>query len=191
MSLQGQLVSLAAQTVKNLPAMQETWILSLGLEDPWRRKWKPTPVFLSGKSHRHRSLADYSPWGCKESDMTEWLTLSLHLSFHWKIVHWTGSHHVAPTPCVVLENITNILKHKGRKWLILTVTLLSVYVCVCVCVCVQMRCLTHVCLYDKTLQTSRCFTGWNSSPSMAILGRIRDYPVWLHLTDWILRETPV
>ena len=31
----------------------------------------PTPVFLPGESQRQRSLAGYSPWGCKESDMTE------------------------------------------------------------------------------------------------------------------------
>ena len=37
----------------------------------WRRKWHPTPVFLPGKSHGRRSLVGYSPWGCKESDMTE------------------------------------------------------------------------------------------------------------------------
>ena len=37
----------------------------------WRRKWQPTPVFLLGKFHRQRSLAGYSPWGCKESDTTE------------------------------------------------------------------------------------------------------------------------
>ena len=41
---------------------------------PWRRKWQPTPVFLSGKSHERRSLAGYGPWGCKESDTTEQLT---------------------------------------------------------------------------------------------------------------------
>ena len=38
---------------------------------PWRRKWQPTPVFLPGKSHEQRSLAGYSPWGLKESDVTE------------------------------------------------------------------------------------------------------------------------
>ena len=32
---------------------------------PWRRKWQPTPVFLPRKSHGQRSLAGYSPWGCK------------------------------------------------------------------------------------------------------------------------------
>ena len=38
---------------------------------PWRRKWQPMPVFLPGKSHGQRSLASFSPWDCKESDMTE------------------------------------------------------------------------------------------------------------------------
>ena len=42
---------------------------------PWRRKWQPTPVFLPGKSHGRRSLAGYSPWGCKESDTTEAISL--------------------------------------------------------------------------------------------------------------------
>ena len=40
---------------------------------PWRGTWKPTPVFLPGESHGERSLAGYSPRGCKESDTTEWL----------------------------------------------------------------------------------------------------------------------
>ena len=47
---------------------------------PWRRKWQPTPVSLLGESHGQRSLAGYSPWGHKESNMTEWLTLSLSCS---------------------------------------------------------------------------------------------------------------
>ena len=42
-----------------------------GCGDPWKRPWQPTPVFLPGESHRQRSLACYSSWGCKESDMTE------------------------------------------------------------------------------------------------------------------------
>ena len=44
---------------------------------PWRRKWQPTPVSLPGESHGQRSLVTYSPWGHKESDTTEWLTLPL------------------------------------------------------------------------------------------------------------------
>ena len=50
---------------------QEMWVWSVGRESPWRRKWQPTPVFLPGKSRGQRTLAGYSPWGCKESDMTE------------------------------------------------------------------------------------------------------------------------
>ena len=38
---------------------------------PWRGVWQPTPVFLPGKFHGQRSLTDYSPWDCKESDMTK------------------------------------------------------------------------------------------------------------------------
>ena len=51
----------------------------LGLIDPWlrkipwRRKWQPTPVILSGKSYGQRSLVDYSPWDRTESDTTEQL----------------------------------------------------------------------------------------------------------------------
>ena len=43
---------------------------------PWRREWQATPVFLPGESHRQRSLVGYNPWGCKESDTSEWLTFS-------------------------------------------------------------------------------------------------------------------
>ena len=34
------------------------------------RAWQPTPVFLPEESHEERRLAGYTPWGCKESDMT-------------------------------------------------------------------------------------------------------------------------
>jgi len=37
----------------------------------WRRAWQPTPVFLPGEFRGQRSLVGYSPWGCKESDVTE------------------------------------------------------------------------------------------------------------------------
>ena len=42
---------------------------------PWRREWQPTPVFLPGEFHGQMSLAGYSPWGHKELDTTERLTL--------------------------------------------------------------------------------------------------------------------
>jgi len=45
---------------------------------PWRREWQPTPVFLSGEFHGQRSLVGNSPWGRKESDMTERRTLLVY-----------------------------------------------------------------------------------------------------------------
>ena len=68
--------SLVAQTIKNLPAIQEIGVQSLGWEDSLE-KGLPTPVFLLGEFHGHRILAGYSPWGREESDMTEQITLSL------------------------------------------------------------------------------------------------------------------
>ena len=48
--LQYYWASLVAQMVKNLPTIWETWVRSLGWEDPRRRAWQPTPVFLPGES---------------------------------------------------------------------------------------------------------------------------------------------
>ena len=66
----------------NLPAMQETWIRSMSWEDPLQ-EGMATPVFLSGEFHGQRSLVGYSPWGCKELDMTEQLT---HFLFYQEFV---------------------------------------------------------------------------------------------------------
>ena len=51
---------------------------------PWRRAWQHTPVFLPRESHEQRSLADYGPWGHKESDMTERLTNTSHRRFIYR-----------------------------------------------------------------------------------------------------------
>ena len=50
---------------------QEPQVQSLGQEEPWRRKWLPTPVFLPRESHGPRSLAGCSPRGHKQLDITE------------------------------------------------------------------------------------------------------------------------
>ena len=42
------------------------WFKSLGGEDPWRRQWQPTPVFLPGESHGQRSAVGYILWDHKE-----------------------------------------------------------------------------------------------------------------------------
>ena len=62
--------SLVAQLAKNLTAMWETWVRSLGWEDTLEKG--KAPVFWPGESH-----GPYSPWGRKESDTTEQLSLSL------------------------------------------------------------------------------------------------------------------
>ena len=66
-----------AQRLKYLPPMQETWVPSLGLEDPLEKEMATQPVFLPGESHGRRSLVGYSPWGYKESDTTKRLHLTL------------------------------------------------------------------------------------------------------------------
>ena len=70
-----------AQLVKYSPAMWETWVRSLGWEDPLEKEMATTPVLLPGESHGGRSLVGYSPWGCKEVDTTE----RLHFHFHFRI----------------------------------------------------------------------------------------------------------
>ena len=61
----------AAETVENLPAMEEAWVRSLSQKSPWRRKGQHTPIFLPGEFHGQKSLMGYSPRGCKESDTVE------------------------------------------------------------------------------------------------------------------------
>ena len=81
-SLSAKSAVLVTQMVKNLPAMRETQVQSLGWEDPlekgmathsnilaWRIPWTEEPGRL------------YSPWGGKESDTTEWLAIHLKLIY--------------------------------------------------------------------------------------------------------------
>ena len=78
--------SLVAQMVKNLPAGQETWLWSLGWEDPLEGgRGNPLQYCCLENPMDLRSLAGCSLWGHKESDMTEWLstTQHSHLSDMW------------------------------------------------------------------------------------------------------------
>ena len=54
--------------------MRKTRVQSLGQEDPLEKEMATYSVFLPGESHGQKSLVGYSPWGRKESDMTEQLT---------------------------------------------------------------------------------------------------------------------
>ena len=63
--------SLVAQMVKRLSTVRETWVHSLGWEDPLEKEMAIHSSILPGKSHGQRSLEGYSPWGPKEPDTTE------------------------------------------------------------------------------------------------------------------------
>ena len=73
--------------VKNLPAKagdeRDGGLILRWGKIPWSRKWQPTPKLLSGKSHGQRSLAGYIPWGLKELNTTE--QLSMCACLHVKI----------------------------------------------------------------------------------------------------------
>ena len=61
----------ACQCIKHKGHRFDPWVRKI----PWRRAWQPTPVFLPGKPHGQRNLAGYSPWGRKEMDTTEQLSM--------------------------------------------------------------------------------------------------------------------
>ena len=80
--------SLEPQMVKNLPAGQETQVRSRGQEDPLEKEMATHSSILAEEFHGQRSLADYSPPGHKELDISE------H-HFHFLVVEWLRLH--APT----------------------------------------------------------------------------------------------
>ena len=70
---------------------------------PWRRAWQPTPVFLPGESCGQRSLAGYSPQGCKELDMTE-VTQHTHINFQINMKRVIGGR----PPCYKEKHISSL-----------------------------------------------------------------------------------
>ena len=80
--------SLVAQMVKNLTAMWETWIWSLGWEDPLEKEMATHSRILAWRIPWTEDLVGYSPWGHKESHPTEWLTHTLHM---YNLLHYQYS----------------------------------------------------------------------------------------------------
>ena len=74
-----------AQRLTHLPAMLETWVWSLGQEDPLEKEMATHSSILAWKIHGRRSLVGYSPRGCKESDTTERLHFT---NFKWRGTNW-------------------------------------------------------------------------------------------------------
>ena len=79
--------SLVAQMVKNLPAMWETWVRSLGWEDPLEGGIATHSNILAGRIHMDRGAGQATIHGVKESDMTEQLSTA--------------------QPCIHINNIKN------------------------------------------------------------------------------------
>ena len=118
-----------AQRLKRLPAMRETWVQSLGWEDPLEKEMATHSSILPGESHGQRSLVgprcrtesdtterlyfhfqysclDYTmdrgawwTWGCKESDMTEWLSTYTCTQAHRDPFLLLPIHLHGPQPC--------------------------------------------------------------------------------------------
>ena len=76
--LQYSWASLVAQTVKDLRAVQETWVQSLGWEDPLKEGMTNPPQYSCLENpHGQRSLQDYNPWGCKELETAKYNTAQI------------------------------------------------------------------------------------------------------------------
>ena len=67
--------------------MQETWVQSLGWEDPLKKEMAAHSSMLAWKSHAERSLAGYSPWGLKELDTTKGFPSSSDLAAAAAVAH--------------------------------------------------------------------------------------------------------
>ena len=86
---------------------------------PWSRKWQPTPVFLPGKFHGQRRLADYSAWDPKESKMTE--QLSTYAQYYQSSQAVVGIEWINPSKSSsIMPNIVDIyhLLHSFTKSLL-------------------------------------------------------------------------
>ena len=84
--------------VKNPSAMkelQETWLPSLGREDPLEEGMATHSMFLPGESHGQRSLAGNSPWGHKELDTTEAIA-GTHIFYHKFTINFYKKREIKP-----------------------------------------------------------------------------------------------
>ena len=116
------------------PKMQETkrcgfnlWVRNIC----WIRKWKPILLFLPGEFHGQRSLMGYSPWGCKEADITEHTHTHTHTHKHWLpvLIHLklfttrkmklsvVPSYHPSPWLCPGLTTLVLWVKKAFRRFI--------------------------------------------------------------------------
>ena len=100
---------------------QESSVRSLGQEDPLEKETITHSGILPGEAHGERSLAGYCPWGCKESDMTEWLSTHVVLSTnlnkterHISIIKTQSIFTALKAPCVLSVPLSH--SHPGNHW---------------------------------------------------------------------------
>ena len=110
---------------------------------PWRRERLPTPVFLPGEFHGHRSLAGYSPWDHIELDTTERLT---HMHTHNEFGITWSSHRTQtgrPSPSEIVLVIMAGEWEDGDSWLVLQAFIWRWWLSVKESACQSRRCRRH------------------------------------------------
>jgi len=112
-----------------------TWVWFLGWKDPLEKGKVPTPVFWPGKFH-----GLYSPWGCKESNTTEWLSLFLQVS-KWTVL--IGQNVSLDYPLLLWREIEGMIFI--CSWLLNLLVEVSMHMCYYFCCC---------CLRDRGILTS-------------------------------------
>ena len=119
------------------------------VDDPWRRKWQPTPVFSPGESHGQRSLAGYSWWGHKELEMIERLKhTGVDDESLWKVARCSWKNHEV---CSLLR-LADFNQYYAFVW--------SIQVAACIntlllfCHCIVLACLQTMGLQSQTWLTN-------------------------------------
>ena len=87
-------------------------------KDPLEGAWQPISVFLPGEFHGQKSLVGYSPWGCKELDMTKWLTnthLLVYLFFVMSVLYINTVRGTYLTMC--LGHSRFLISHLSNEWI--------------------------------------------------------------------------
>ena len=106
-----KIASLVSQLVKNPPALQETWVRSLRWEDPQEKGKATNSSILALRIPWTVYMDMYNPWGCKESDMTEGLSLSkislvaVEITWGLAVKIWSGAGGMWYTGYVILFNL--------------------------------------------------------------------------------------
>ena len=155
--------------INDLPAMQETWIRSLGWEDIWRREWQPTPVFLPGEFHGQRSLVCYTVNGVTKSWtwLSDYQGLWLVCYFYWNCSSPTYIHYYLQEYLLRLDQSLFLFPSSWPTYQLIqfnpTVNcclILSLLWWIHVCLCIRLFPISRVCLLHKKPLINMCWQIW-------------------------------